>query len=273
MSRRPLPQPNLLPTRIVNIHPTAIIHPHASLDQDVVIGPYAVVGERVRVAKGSRIGAHVVIEGETEIGEACTVFPFASIGTAPQDLKYKGEPTRLTIGRGNTFREYVTLHRGTAQGGGQTRIGDDNLLMAYAHVAHDCVLGNQIVMANAATLGGHVRLGDHAILGGLVGVHQFVHIGAYAIVGGGAIVVQDVPPYVRVAGNHAKLYGLNLIGLKRHDFSMAQIAALKGAYKLLFRSGLTVREGAQRIRAQWGDQEAVESLVRFVEQSERGSCR
>ncbi len=255
------------------IHPTAIIDPRASLDTDVTVGPYALIGGQVRMAAGVRIGAHAVIEGETEIGEGCEIFPHASIGMAPQDLKYRGEPTRLTIGRGNTFREYATLHRGTVQGGGQTRIGHHNFLMAYTHVAHDCVLGDHIVMANAATLGGHVVLGDHAILGGLVGVHQFVRIGAYTMVGGGAIVTQDIPPYVRAAGNHVKLHGLNLVGLKRHRFSSEQMAALKGAYKLLFRSGLTVREAAKQIRERWGDEAVVESLVTFVEQSERGCCR
>ncbi|WDT81067.1 MAG: acyl-ACP--UDP-N-acetylglucosamine O-acyltransferase [Candidatus Manganitrophus sp.] len=192
---------------------------------------------------------------------------------APQDLKYKGEPTRLKIGNQNTFREYVTLNRGTQGGRGETVIGDRNFFMAYVHVAHDCIVGNQVILANAATLAGHITIGDHAILGGLSGIHQFVKIGAYAMIGGCSAVAQDVPPYVSVAGNRAKLYGLNLIGLKRHGFSKERIEALKGAYKLLFRSGLTLREAAKQAREKWKEIADVESLVSFVEQSERGISR
>jgi UDP-N-acetylglucosamine acyltransferase len=254
------------------IHPTAIVHPKAELDSDVEIGPYAVIGEQVRIAKGCRIHANVQIEGWTEIGEGCTFFSFSSIGTPPQDLKYKGEETRLIIGRRNTFREFITLNRGTQNGLGQTVIGDDNFLMAYVHVAHDCVVGNHVVLANAATLAGHIAIGDHAIVGGLSGIHQFVRIGAYAMIGGCSAVAQDVPPFVSVAGNRARLHGLNLIGLKRHGFSPERLTALKEAYRLLFRAKMTQKEAIAEIRATQAGSD-VEALVKFVESSKRGVCR
>ncbi|HLG22181.1 MAG TPA: acyl-ACP--UDP-N-acetylglucosamine O-acyltransferase [Candidatus Manganitrophaceae bacterium] len=257
----------------MKIHPNAVIHPKAELSATVEVGPFSVIGEHVRIGSGTKIGAHVVIDGRTEIGEECVFFPFSSIGTAPQDLKYKGEPSRLKIGRKNTFREFVTLNRGTEQGHGETAIGDQNYFMAYVHVAHDCVIGDHVIMANAATLAGHITIGDHAILGGLTGVHQFVKIGAYVMIGGCSAVAQDVPPYVSVAGNRAKMYGLNLIGLKRHGFSTERIEGLKGAYKLLFRSGLTQREAIKQAREKWGNIADVESFISFVESSERGICR
>ncbi|HET6370662.1 MAG TPA: acyl-ACP--UDP-N-acetylglucosamine O-acyltransferase [Nitrospiria bacterium] len=254
------------------IHPTAIVHPKAELDSDVEIGPYAVIGERVRIARGCRIHAHVEIEGLTEIGEGCTFFSFSSIGTPPQDLKFKGEETRLIIGRRNTFREFITLNRGTQNGLGQTVIGDDNFLMAYVHVAHDCTVGNHVVLANAATLAGHISIGDHAIVGGLSGIHQFVRIGAYAMIGGCSAVAQDVPPFVSVAGNRARLHGLNVIGLKRHGFSTERLAALKEAYRLLFRARMTQKEAIGKIRSTQAGSD-VEALVKFVESSKRGVCR
>ncbi len=257
----------------MSIHPSAIIHPKAELDSSVEVGPFSIIGEHVRIGSGTQIGPHVVIDGWTEIGEGSIVYSFASIGQPPQDLKYKGEPSRLKIGRRNTFREFVTIHRGTEKGGGETVIGDGNFFMAYAHVAHDCHIGNEVVMANAATLAGHITIGDHAYIGGLVGVHQFVKIGAHVMIGGCSAVAQDVPPYVCVAGNRAKLYGLNQIGLERRGFSREQIEGLKGAYKLLFRSGLTLREAAKQAREKWKKIADVESLVSFVEQSERGVCR
>jgi len=257
----------------VSIHPSAIIHPKAELDSTVEVGPFSIIGEHVKIARGTKIAAHVVIDGWTEIGEDCTFYPFTSVGQPPQDLKYKGGATRLKIGRQNTFREYVTLNRGTEQGRGETVIGDRNFFMAYVHVAHDCIVGNQVILANAATLAGHITIGDYAILGGLSGIHQFVKIGAYAMIGGCSAVAQDVPPFVSVAGNRAKLYGLNVIGLKRHGFSKERIEALKGAYKLLFRSGLTLREAAKQAREKWREMADVELLVSFVEQSERGISR
>lgn len=257
----------------MRIHPTAMIHAKAELDSTVEVGPYTVIGEHVRVGRGVKIGSHVVIDGWTEIGEDCTFFPFSSIGMEPQDLKFKGGETHLLIGRENIFREYVNLSRGTTEGVGKTVIGEGNYFMAYVHVAHDCVIGNKVVMANAATLAGHITIGDHAILGGLVGVHQFVKIGSYALVGGCSAVAQDVPPFVSVAGNRTKLYGLNMVGLKRHRFSKERIDALKGAYRLLFRSKLTLREAIKQARNKWGDIADVEVLVSFVENAKRGICR
>ncbi len=258
----------------MSIHSTAIIHPQAQLGLDVEVGPYAVVGSGVRVADGTKIGAHAVIEGQTDIGEGCVLGPFSAVGVAPQDLKYKGEQTRLVIGKRNVFREYVTISRGTLQGGGETMIGDDNYLMAYAHVAHDCILTHHIVMANGATLGGHVTIEEHAIIGGLVGVHQFTRIGGYAIVGGCATVIQDVPPYCRVAGNPARLHGLNAVGLKRHGIPAPHVSALKGAYRLFFRLGMLRQEAAAQVRHQWGDITEVMRLTQFIEQkTRRGVCR
>ena len=256
------------------VHPTAVIDPTAKLDSTVAVGPYAVIGAGVRVGAGTSVGAHAVIEGPTDIGEACAIYPFAALGGPPQDLKYKGEPTRLAVGRGNIIREFVTFNRGTPNGSGETVIGDNNLFMAYAHVAHDCHVGSHVVMANAATLGGHVTVGDHAILGGLVAVHQFVQIGGYVMIGGGAIVTQDVPPYVNAAGNRARMYGLNLIGLKRHGFSSETISALKSAYRLLFRSaGLTFKKRVDQVASRFGHLPEVKALLEFVEASDRGICQ
>jgi UDP-N-acetylglucosamine acyltransferase len=254
-------------------HPTAIIHPGARLAADVTVGPYAVIGEHVTIGAGTAIGAHCVIEGWTEIGEACVFSHFVSAGTPPQDLKFGGEESRLIIGSRNTFREFVTLNRGTHHGGGATRIGNDNFLMAYVHVAHDCTLGNHVIMANAATLAGHIAVGDHAVLGGLTGVHQFVRIGAYAMIGGCSAIAQDVPPFVSATGNRAKLYGLNLIGLKRNGFSEERIGALKKAYRTLFGAHLAMKDAIIRAREESNGQPDVETLVRFVETSERGISR
>ena len=257
----------------MTIHPSAIVDPKAEIERSAEIGPYAVIGPEVSIGPGTRVMSHVVIDGWTDIGADCVVYPHAVIGLAPQDMKYKNEKTRLTIGDRNTIREYVTLHRGTDAGGGTTAIGDDNYLMAYAHIAHDCTIGNRVIMANAATLAGCITIGDDAILGGLVGVHQFVRIGPYAMIGGCSAVAQDVPPYVRVAGNHAKPYGLNSIGLKRHGFSETQIQVLKGVYKLIFRAGLTQREAVKQARERWPDVPEVECFLTFIEGSARGICR
>jgi len=257
----------------VSIHPTAIVDPKAEIDSSVEVGPFSIIGPEVKIGRGTRLKSHVVVEGLTEIGEDCTLYPFAAIGLPPQDLKYKNEQTALKVGNRNTIREYVTLHLGTNVGGGITRLGSDNYLMAYAHIAHDCNLGNRIIMANAATLAGCITIGDDAIIGGLVGVHQFVRVGTFAMIGGCAAVAQDVPPFVRVAGNHAKPYGLNSVGLKRHGFSPAQIQTLKGVYKLLFRAGLTQREALRQAREKWPGVVEVETFLSFVESSERGICR
>ena len=258
---------------MTEIHKTAIVHPKAEIGDDGVIGPYAVIGENVRIGRGTQIGAHVVMEGWTEIGEDCTFFHMASVGTVPQDLKFSGEETRLKIGKGNTFREFVTLNRGTQAGGGETVIGDHNFLMAYAHVAHDCRIGNRVIMANAATLAGHIHIGDYAVIGGLVGVHQFVKIGAYALVGGCSAVAQDVPPFMAAVGVHAKLYGLNLVGLKRHGFSMERIQNLKRAYRILFRSMLTLKEAIKKVQEALEMNSDIQDLLKFVENSKRGICR
>jgi len=257
----------------VKIHPTAIIHKKAELDSSVSVGPYCTIGEHVRIGKNTTLRSHIVMDGWTTIGEENTIYPFASIGLEPQDLKFKGEETRLLVGDHNMIREYVTLHRGTDSGGGTTRIGNHNVLMAYVHVAHDCILGDRVIMSNAATLAGSITVGDDAIIGGLSGVHQFVRIGSYSMVGGCSAVAQDVPPYVRVAGNHAKLYGINSIGLKRHGFSPEQIQILKSLYKLLFRSGLTLKDAIQQSREKWPDLPEAEVFLAFVENSERGICR
>jgi len=258
---------------VTRIHPTAIIHPKAQIADDVEIGPYSVLGEHVKLARGGQVAAHVVIDGWTEIGEGCRIFPFASIGLIPQDLKFKGEPSRLVIGKNNTIREYVTVNRGTEQGGGVTKIGDQNLLMAYVHVAHDCQIGNRVILANAATLAGHIIVQDDTVIGGLTGLHQFVRIGRHAIIGGCSAVAQDIPPFVSAVGNRAKLYGLNTVGLKRHGFSDEQLTALKTAYKILFRSKNSMKDAVKKIREELSHSPEAQELAAFVESSERGVCR
>jgi UDP-N-acetylglucosamine acyltransferase len=257
----------------MTIHPTAIIHPSAQLDSSVEVGPYSIIGEHVVIGARTTVGSHVVMDGRTQIGEDCDFSPFCSIGLPPQDFKYKGEPTRVIVGNKNIFREYVTIHRGTPTGRNETVIGDHNYFMAYSHVAHDCLIGNHVIMANAAALGGHITIGDRAVLGGLVAVHQFVRIGGYAMIGGGAIVVQDVPPYLIASGNRAELHGLNLIGLKRNGFSSEEITALKRAYKLLFHAHLPLKEAVKESRATWGHLDRVEAFLSFIEKSKRGICR
>lgn len=255
------------------IHPTAIISPNARIGADVEIGPYSVIGERVSIGDRTHIGPHVVIEGPTTIGVDNKIFQFCSIGAIPQDLKFNMEETELIIGDKNTFREFVTINRGTAGGGGKTVIGSNCLLMAYTHVAHDCLVGNGVIMANNATLAGHIRIDDHAIVGGISGVHQFVHIGSYAMIGGLTGVSKDVPPFTLAVGQRAILHGLNLTGLKRHGFSAAAISELKAAYKLLFRSNLTIDEAVRQIEAGAPSCPEVRMLVNFIQQSERGVTR
>ena len=258
----------------MNIHPTAIIHAKAELDEDVIIGPYSVIGEHVRIGQGTQVGSHVYIEGWTEIGRQCRISPFASIGTPPQHLQYQDEPTKVVIGDHNIIREYVTINRGTSFGGGHTTLGNHNFLMAYVHIAHDCQLGNHIIMANAATLAGHIKLGNYTVVGGLVGIHQYVRVGDYAMVGGCSAIKKDVPPFVRAAGGYrAKLFGVNSLGLRRHGFSNDQIRALKSAYNLLFRKGYRIAEAAKLARNMFPQSQAVLSLVTFLESSTRGICR
>lgn len=258
----------------MQIHPTAVVHPKADLAEDVIIGPYSVVGEHVRIGRNTRLVSHVYIEGHTDIGENCELYPFVSIGTPPQHLQYRGEPTRVIIGNHNLLREYVTVNRGTEFGGGDTTIGHHNFMMAYVHIAHDCHLGSHVVMANAASLAGHIFIGDHAIIGGLVGIHQYVRIGAFAMIGGCSAVGRDVPPFMRAAGGYrARLYGLNVVGLKRNGFSNDRVTSLKGLYDLLFRSGYRLAEAVKHARQQYTDNPDVFDVLAFLENSKRGICR
>ncbi len=258
----------------MKIHPTAIIHPKASLDHDVEIGPFCVVGEHVVIGKGSRLLSHAIIDGWTEIGERNEVHPFASIGGPPQHLGYKGEPTKVVIGHDNIIREYVTINRGTTQGGGVTSLGSKGILMAYVHVAHDCRLGDHIIMANAASLAGHIIIGDHAVIGGLTGVLQFVRIGDYVMVGGCCAIGQDIPPFAFAAGGYrAHLYGLNSVGLQRHGFSVDRIALLKKAFDLLFRSGHRTAEAIRLAKKEFKGQADVAKILTFMEGTKRGISR
>ncbi|GBD26323.1 Acyl-[acyl-carrier-protein]--UDP-N-acetylglucosamine O-acyltransferase [bacterium HR30] len=257
----------------VKIHPLAVVEKGAELDLGVEIGPYAFVGCRVRIGARTRVGAHAVVTGNTTIGEDNEIFAFASVGHVPQDLKYRGEDSRLEIGNRNRIREFATLHLGTLGGGMVTRVGDDNLLMNYTHVAHDCQIGNRVIVANGTQLGGHVIVEDYAVIGALSGVHQFVRVGESAIVGGGSMVTQDVPPFCNATGNRATLHGLNVVGLTRRGFSPELIRQLKRAYRIVFRSGLTVAEAVARVRAEMPNVPEVERFIRFVETSSRGVCR
>lgn len=256
------------------IHPTAIIHPRVELDVDVEIGPYSVIGEGVRIGKGTKVGPHVVIEGLTTIGTGCRIYQFASIGAPPQDLKFKGEPSEAIIGDGNTIREFVTINRATSHGGGKTVIGNNNLLMAYAHVAHDCRIGNNCVLANAATLAGHIGIDDYAIVGGLVAIHQFVRVGSYSLIGGASAVTLDVPPYTIAVGNRARLHGLNKVGLRRHGFTREEIDALNKAYRIIFRCGLTLEDALRQVEDEGlRIYPHVSHLVDFIKASKRGVSR
>jgi len=257
----------------MNIHPTAIVHPKAKIAEGVEIGAYTVIGEHASIGKDTKIASHVLIDGWTTIGERNQVFSFSAIGTPPQDIGYKNEETFLVIGNDNVIRESATVHRATTKEDRVTEIGNNNFLMAYSHVAHDCKLGNHIIMANSAGLAGHITVGDWAILGGIVAVHQFVRIGAYAIIGGQSAVSQDIPPYVSAAGNRAKLYGLNLVGLKRRGFSDETISQLKKAYRIIFRSGLIQEEALARIKAELGNCREAMHLIEFMKNSKRGITR
>ena len=233
------------------IHPTALVDAGAELADDVQVGPYAVIGADVQIGAGSRIGAHAVLEGPTVLGRDNIVHSHATLGGAPQDKKYRGEPTRLEIGDRNTFRECVTVNRGTTQDEGLTRIGNDNWVMAYVHIAHDCVIGSHTIFANTTNLGGHVKIGDWVILGGCSQVHQFCKIGAHAMTATGTIVLQDIPPFVMASGNTAQAHGMNTEGLRRRGFDAAALAALRQAYKTVYRSGLTLQQAREALQSQW----------------------
>lgn len=257
----------------MKIHPTAIIDEKAELADGVAIGPYAVIEGRVKIGAKSTIGPHTVIEGPTTIGENCKISQFVTIGAPPQDLKYKGGDTGVHIGNGNIIREYSTIHRGTEAGGGLTQLGDSNFLMAYTHIAHDCKIGNHVVFANGATLGGHVEIDDYAIIGGLVAIHQFCRIGAYAFIGGMSGIIKDIPPYVIASGERAKLFGLNMVGLKRHGFSLETIEALAAAYKILIRSPLTLAKAVETVEQGVPQIPAVQCFLDFIKTSKRGVPR
>ncbi len=252
------------------IHPTAIVDPAAVLADDVEVGPYSVIGADVRIAEGCVIGPHVVIMGPTIIGRDNRIFQFASVGEAPQDKKYGGEPTRLEVGDGNVIREYVTLNRGTDDGNGKTVIGSHNLFMAYSHVAHDCVVGSHTIFANAASLSGHVEVGDYAILGGFTSVHQFTQIGGRAFCGLGSVVTQDIPPFSTAAGNRARVVGINKEGLKRQGFSPDLIRALHKSFRSLLKSGQSRQEALESLEPLCDQYAEVKDFVEFVVQSKRG---
>ena len=256
------------------IHPTAIIDPKAEIGEEVEIGPYSVIERDVFIDEGTKIGPHVVIRHGTHIGKRCQISQFASIGEAPQFSGYKGEKTLLQIGDHNIIREFVTLHRGTAKGGGKTVIGNENFIMAYSHVAHDCQIGNQVVMANGATLAGHILIEDFAIIGGLTAIHQFCRVGTYAIIGGVSGILMDVPPYTKAQGVRAKLFGLNTIGLKRANFSEETLKALKKAYRIFFRSGLTLEKAMKQVgEDEIAQMPEVHHFLQFIQGSKRGISR
>lgn len=262
---------------VTNIHPTAIVDPAADIDQSVQIGPYSVVGPDVTIGQGSVLGPHCVVDGHTTIGKNNTFYRYCSIGGMPQDKKYANEPTRLEIGDGNMFREFVTLNTGTVQDGGVTRIGSDNWVMAYVHVAHDCQIGSHTILANGVQMGGHVHVGDWAIVGGLAAVHQFGKIGAHAMVGGSSALHMDVPPFVMGSGNPCVPVGINSEGLKRRGFSLEAISALRDAYKIIYRRGLSLDDAkAQLKQRQTQDplaSEVLQTLLDFLANSSRGIIR
>ncbi len=258
---------------MARIHPTALVASGAQLADDVEVGPYSIIGDTVTIGAGTVVGPHVVIEGVTRIGERNHFHSGGAIGCAPQDKKYRGEPTELLIGNDNTFFQNVTIATGTTQDRGITQIGDGNWVMAYAHIAHDCIVGDHIILANGATLAGHVEVGDYVILGGLAAVHQFCVIGAHAMGGGGAMINQDVPPFVMCEGNRAAARGLNTEGMKRRGFNAEQISAVKQVYKLLYKEGLSYDDACVRIREMAQEEPALALFVDFFARSKRGIVR
>jgi UDP-N-acetylglucosamine acyltransferase len=255
------------------IHPTAIVNSKAEIDTDVQIGPYSVIAENVSIGSGTVIGPHVIVDPYVSIGSDCHIFQYASVGAEPQAVKFKGEKTYVKIGRGTVVREFATINRGTAFGSGVTEIGEENLLMAYCHVAHDCQTGRKVILANNATLAGHIAIGDYVTVGGLVAIHQFVRIGEYAYVGGKSGVPKDIPPYVIATGERAKLYGLNRVGLKRHGFPETTVNALKKVYRIFFRIGITLNEAIERAQAEVDHLPEVINFINFIKSSQRGITR
>ncbi len=267
-----LMKPEKVVIALRKIHETAVVHPGARIGKDVEIGPYAVIGENVLIDDGTKIGAHAVIDGWTSIGKNCVIYPGASIGSEPQDLKFRGEKSYVFIGDNTKIREFATVNRATGEGE-ETRVGSNCMLQAYTHVAHNCVVGNHVIMSNAATLAGHVVVEDRAVIGGLAGVHQFVKIGRNAMVGGLTKIVQDVPPYVIVDGHPAKVSGLNSVGMSRAGINAASRSLIKKAYKLLYRSGLSLAQAIAMIEQEVDSCEEVEHFLRFLRNAERGICR
>ncbi len=257
----------------MEIHPTAVVSPRAHLSEDVQVGPYCTIGDHVFLGRSTVLVSHVVIEGHTTIGECNRIYPFVSIGSPPQDIGYREEETRVVIGDDNLIREFTTINRATTKQDWETVLGDKNYLMAYSHIAHDCVLGSHIIMGNGATLGGHVAVGNHAIFGGMVAVHQFVRIGAYAFLGGKAGIDRDVPPFMIVAGERAKLYGVNRRGLTRLGFGQEKIDALKRAYSMIWRGNNTLQEGIRQVRNEIIPSPELELLLSFLIKSRRGILR
>lgn len=255
------------------IHPSAIIDSSAEIDTNVTIGPFAIVKPNVCIASGTTIGPYTTVEEYVTIGPDCQIFQYAAIGGEPQDLKFHGEKTYLKIGRGTIIREFVTINRGTEAGGGITEVGEENYLMAYTHIAHDCKTGRQVILANNSTLAGHIEIGNNVTVGGLVAIHQFVHIGDFAYIGGKSAVVKDIPPYVIAAGDRATLHGLNNVGLKRHKFQKSTIHQLKKAYRIVFRIGLTVKQASERVKAEVEQIPEVKTFMNFIIESNRGVTR
>ncbi len=255
------------------VHPTAIVDSRAQIGAEVSIGPYSLIGPDVVIGARTRIAGHVVIEGHTSLGNDNSVYQFASLGSAPQDMKYAGEPTRLEIGSHNLIREFCSLNTGTVQDAGATRIGDHNWIMAYVHVAHDCQIGNRVILANNSQLAGHVHVGDHVVMGAFTGVHQFVHIGAHCMSGGGTMLRQDVPPFVMAEGNPASARGINSEGLRRRGFDAEAISAVRAAYRTLYRSGLTLAEARAALEKAALETPVLVPLVAFLAQSTRGIVR
>ncbi len=259
---------------MTKIHATAVITPGAEISEDVEIGPFTVIGEHVRIGKNTKIGAHSIIEGNTEIGDNNNISHFVTIGTPPQDIGYKGEDTRVVIGSNNTIREYTTIHRATTKQNWETVIGNDNYIMCYSHIAHDCVLGSNIIMVNAATLGGHTNIGDHVTLSAFIATHQFVRIGEYAFISGITGLPQDIPPYMMASGPRASLYGLNLVGLRRNGFTREAITGLKKAYRIIWRESRTLKNGIKRVTEEMDSFPELEVLMDFLAaDSARGITR
>lgn len=258
--------------KLVEIHNTAIVEDGAVLEEGVKVGPFCIVGKDVKIGKNTILQSHVVVEGITEIGENNTIYSFVSIGKASQDLKYKGEPTKTIIGNNNSIREFVTIHRGTDDRW-ETRVGSNNLLMAYAHVAHDVIIGDNCILANGVTLAGHVTVDSHAIIGGLTPVHQFCRIGSYAMIGGGSAVNQDICPFVMAEGNKAEVRGLNNLGLRRHGFTDEELSNLKKAYRTIFRKGVPLKDALVELEESYPEDKNIKYLVDFIKNSSRGITR